>query len=43
MRELEFVVPESFEGAKLKHFLRGPCKISNKLMTRQKLVFQTEF
>lgn len=39
MRELEFVVPESFEGAKLKHFLRGPCKISNKLMTRQKLVF----
>lgn len=40
MRELQFIVPPAFNGAKLKSFLRGPCKISNRLMTRQKWVYQ---
>ncbi len=39
MRELHFLVPPAFDGVKLKSFLRGPCKLSNRLMTRQKWVF----
>ena len=39
MRELTFVVPPQFEGAKLKTFLRSSCKVSAGMLTRLKWVY----
>lgn len=39
IRELTFVVPEEFNGAKLKSFLRGPCQVSSGILTKLKWVF----
>lgn len=39
MRELTFVVPSDFDGAKLKTFLRGSCKVSAGMLTRLKWVY----
>lgn len=39
MRELTFIVPEEYHGAKLKSFLRGPCEISSGILTKLKWVF----
>jgi len=38
MRILEFIVPESYDGAKAHRFLRGHCKLSYRLLASQKHV-----
>ena len=39
LRELTFVVPKQYDGAKLKSFLRGPCEVSVGILTRLKWVY----
>lgn len=38
MRTLTFFVPDTFDGGKLKTFLRGPCQVSSSILTRLKWI-----
>ena len=39
LRELTFITPESYDGAKLRSFLRGYCRISCGILKRMKWIY----